>query len=60
MILELPVALNKKEGPATTLGIEVDMVSMQLQLPAEKFQRLKLTASNLVQQKFCRKKDLES
>ena len=62
-ILRLPVAPNKKEGPATTLvflGIELDTVNMQLRLPAEKLQRLKLTASNWLQRKFCKKKDLES
>ncbi len=62
-ILNLPLALHKKEGPATCLtylGIELDTVAMEIRLPAQKLHRLKHTIQKWVSMKFCKRKQLES
>lgn len=58
--LNLPLALHKKEGPATCLtylGIEV---AMEMRLPAQKLHRVKHTIQKWVSLRFCKRKQLES
>ena len=62
-ILNLPIALHKREGSTTCLtflGIELDTEALDLRLPAEKLARLKLTISKWATAKFCRWKEFES
>ena len=62
-ILNLPLAVPKKDGPTTCivfLGIQVDTVKMELRLPAHKLARLKELITKWVNLKCCRKRDLES
>ncbi len=62
-ILNLPLALEKKEGPTTMLiflGIELDTIKLELRLPAQKLARLKLSLKKWVHLKSCKKRDLES
>ena len=61
--LGVPVAGHKCEGPSpclTFLGIEVDTMAMELRLPQEKLQRLKLLVAKWCQRKSCLRKELES
>ena len=61
--LNVPVAAEKTEGPATTLtflGIEFDTAAMQLRLPKEKLDRLKSTVANWLGRKACTKRELQS
>ena len=62
-ILNLPLAVPKKDGPTTCivfLGIQVDTMKMELRLPAHKLARLKELITKWVHLKCCRKRDLES
>ena len=62
-ILGMPLALSKKEGPATSLiflGIEVDCNSMQLRLPLPKLHRLQATTREWAGRKACTKHELQS
>ena len=62
-ILGMPLALSKKEGPATSLiflGIEVDCNSMQLRLPLPKLHRLQATTREWAGRKDCTKHELQS
>ncbi len=61
--LGVPIAGHKTEGPATTLtflGIELDAVSMEIRLPQEKLQRLKVEITKWKNRKSCTKKELLS
>ena len=61
--LGVPVAGHKCEGPSTCLtflGIEVDTMAMELRLPQEKLQRLKLLVAEWRHRKSCLRKELES
>ena len=61
--LNLPLALHKKEGPATCLtylGIELDTVAMEMRLPGQKLHRLKHTIQKWVLLRFCKRKQLKS
>jgi len=56
--LNSPLAEEKKVGPAVCLdfvGIEVDAMAMQLQLPGDKLARLKATISEWVSKKIASK-----
>ena len=62
-ILNLPLALHKREGPSTCitfLGIELDTVKLELRLPAEKLARLQATIRRWTTAKCCKWKELES
>ena len=62
-ILNLPLALPKREGPTTCLtflGIELDTEAMELRLPAEKLAHLRTLISKWSTAKFCKRKELES
>jgi len=61
--LGVPIAGHKTEGPATTLtflGIELDAVIMEVRLPKEKLQRLKVEITKWKNRKSCTKKELLS
>lgn len=61
--LGIPIEPDKCEGPATTLsvlGIEVDMVAMQLRLPADKLCRLQEATKAWRGRKCCTKRELLS
>ena len=61
--LNIPVAPEKLEGPATTivfLGIEIDTVQLRLQLPERKLQELQELIQSWVGRQSCRKKELQS
>ena len=61
--LGIPVAQEKVEGLPTTitfLGIEIDMVAIQLCLPANKLAELRNLVKQWMQWKSCFKKDLQS
>ena len=61
--LGIPIAQEKVEGPLSTitfLGIEVDMVAMQLRLPATKLAELQDLVRAWLQRKSCLKKELQS
>lgn len=58
-ILNLPLALHKREGPTTCLiflGIELDTEALELCLPAEKLAHLKSTICRWATAKCCRQK----
>ena len=60
--LGFPVALNKVEGPSTTLvflGIEIDSVKQELWLPAEKLHRLKEILASCTQRRSATKWQLQ-
>ena len=59
--LNIPLA-EQKVGPAVCLnfvGIEVDMVAMQLRLPGDKLARLKAMISEWVSKKVASKRELQ-
>lgn len=61
--LGIPIAEHKREGPVTCLtflGIEVDTVAMQLQLPLDKLRRLQGLLSDWGDKKTCERRELES
>ena len=61
--LGVPLAPDKIEGPAqriTFLGIEIDTVSMRVQLPPEKIKKLKEKLEGVGKKKRITKKDLLS
>ena len=61
--LGVPLAPHKLVNPTTCLiflGIEVDSVTSQLRLPADKLARVRLLISEWRGWKACRRKDLES
>ena len=61
--LEVPIAMQKTEGPSTTttfLGIELDTVAMTLQLPREKVSRLQREIDCWSQRRCCTKRELQS
>jgi len=61
--LGVPLEMSKLEGPATCLtflGIEVDTISMQLRLPANKLSSLKLTLSHCLCLRVITKRVLQS
>jgi len=61
--LGVPLEMPKLEGPATYLtflGIEVDTISMQLRLPANKLSNLKLTLSHCLCLRIITKRVLQS
>ena len=58
-----PIDPGKTEGPCTTitfLGIEIDSVSMQLRLPADKLARLEEMLEAWHSKKCCKKRELLS
>ena len=60
--LNIPIEISKLEGPSsclTFLGIEVDMVSLQLWLPKDKLVNLKESLSGSVLCWTISKKDLQ-
>ena len=61
--LGIPITEHKREGPTTCLtflGIEVDTVSGQLRLPADKLDRLNSLLKEWGDRKACQWRDLES
>ena len=61
--LGAPVAGHKCEGSSTCLpflGIEVDTVAMELRLPHDKLQRLRLLVAEWRHRKSCLRRELES
>ena len=61
--LGVPLALEKVEGPSTTisfLGIQLDMVRMEIRLPEEKLSRIKETLSAWLQKKKATKREILS
>ena len=61
--LGILITQERVEGPSTTiifLGIEVDMVAMQLRLPATKLAELQNLVRAWLQWKSCLKKELQS
>jgi len=52
--------LSKLEGPLQSLGIEVDMISLQLRLPEDKLQCLRAELSGYIQRDILFKMELES
>lgn len=61
--LNIPVALEKLEGPTTVLtflGIEMDTQNSTLRLPRDKVQELKSLIATWSQRKSCTKRDLQS
>lgn len=61
--LGLPIEKKKTEGPATQftfLGIELDMVAMEMQLPLNKLPQLKLTLEECKEKKAFHKRNLLS
>ena len=62
-ILGFPIAVDKREGPATCLiflGIEVDTTLLELRLPTHKLDRLKATIKKWSRLRSCRKRELQS
>ena len=68
-ILNLPLSLPKHEGPSTSLvflGIELDIIALELRLPTEKLEHLKSTIQKWHDKffrdhkPFCKRKELES
>ena len=61
--LGVPIAAHKTEGPSSCLvllGIEIDTVSGELRLPADKLQRLQTLLQQWGDKKVCTRKELES
>ena len=61
--LGIPVAEHKRDGPTTCitfLGIEIDTVSFELRLPADKLQRLQTLLRDWGDKKICTQRELES
>ena len=61
--LGVPLASDKEEGPSTKikfLGIVIDTVKQELQLPADKLERLLDELQQWERREFCTKGDLES
>ena len=61
--LGVPVALEKLEGPPTTLtflGLQLDTVRGQLSLPEEKLSRLQIELESWTVRKSCTKRELRS
>ncbi len=58
--LGVPLALEKREGPAHQLGIELDSAQLELRLPFEKLQRLSETVTEWQHKRSCTKKELLS
>ena len=61
--LGIPVALDKLEGPATTitfLGITIDTTLQQLQLPPDKLQEMNLLIKSWLRKHKTTKRDLRS
>ena len=59
----LPVAPKKLEGPSTSLtflGIEIDTVSLEIRLPADKLHRLQDLLRSWLSRSSCTKQELES
>ena len=59
--LGVPLAMHKCEGPScslTFLGILIDTVAMELQLPPERLERLGKTVEQWRLRKSCKKRDL--
>ena len=61
--LGLPIASEKLEGQAcvlTFLGIEIDTLDMQLQVPRAKLQELRVLVKSWLGRKSCSRKELQS
>ena len=61
-MLGCPIALEKTEGPATTLtvlGIEFNMLAMEMRLPAEKLQCVRVLLGSLQGKCCCQQRELE-
>ena len=61
--LDVPLAMEKKEGPATCLeflGIEIDTVALELRLPRDKLLRVKELVESWRGRKMCRLRELQS
>ena len=61
--LDIPVAVEKTEGPTTRLiflGIELDTEEMTLRLPEKKLRKLQTLIAEWLGRKSCRKRDLQS
>ena len=61
--LGVPVAMNKTEGPATSLtflGIVIDTELLQLRLPEEKLGRVRELVRSWLPRRLCRRKEFES
>ena len=60
--LEVPLAAHKSVGPTTCLtflGIEIDMLAMELRLPRDKLNRLKDLLAEWQFKKVCSREKLE-
>ncbi len=61
--LGVPVAQEKLEGPTTCLiflGLEIDSITMQLRLPAEKLAALLVLVQSWLHRQSCTRRELES
>ena len=61
--LGISIAFKKSEGPASLLtfrGIELDMVALELRVPAEQLRNTKQLISAWSQRKSCSRRELES
>ena len=61
--LGIPIAVNKTEGPCTTLefmGIILDTVRMEARLPADKVERIQASLALFQTKKTCTLKELQS
>ena len=62
--LGVPLAMEKVEGPCTVLsflGIELDTMSLQMRVPADKLHKVKDVVSHWLQRrKACKKRELQS
>ncbi len=59
----MPLYENKEEGPSevlTFLGMELDMVAMEVRLPKEKLDEMRELLGKWRGMKSCRRRDLES
>ena len=62
-VLGIPLAAHKRVGPTTLLvflGIEIDTITGELRLPADKLERLKTLLHEWGNRKSCSRKELES
>ena len=59
-VLGVPIADNKRDGPTTYLGIEVDTLAGQLRLPTDKLQHLQALLRDWGARRSCTRKELES
>ena len=61
--LGIPLHPDKQEGPSTyltILGIELDLLTLQVRLPQDKFDRITALLEEWSQKHWCKRKELDS